>query len=448
MTQITDIDLRDLIENQKITRFRLSIIVWSCVVMAIEGYDMQLAAFAAPAIINAWHINRAYFGPVFGFGLFGYMLGATLLGSLGDRFGRKKIIIGGTLWFGIFTLAATHAASITGLLAFRFIAGLGLGASIPTTIALAVEYAPSRTRATTVGILFIGYNIGAAAAGFIAARLIPVFGWPSVFYVGGIAPILLGMILVFVLPESIGFLALKQNGFADVSAIVAKLRSDLSFEHDARFVLREEKRSGVPVRHLFTEGRAAVTLLLWIAYVFSLTSQFFLTSWLPTVLVGSGLSLGNAVVTGSAVQIGGAFGGLILCWLIDKRGILTLVASFAIVAPLIVLVPWATVSNILLMPLGFVIGFCLMGGLTGLNGISGTFYPTYIRSTGVGWALGVGRIGSILGPVLGGILISFNPRNSVLFTCAAVPVLCCAGALYLFANLPVTSHARQASAVP
>lgn len=416
--------------------------------MAIEGYDMQLAAFAAPAIINAWHINRAYFGPVFGFGLFGYMLGATLLGSLGDRFGRKKIIIGGTLWFGIFTLAATHATSITGLLAFRFIAGLGLGASIPTTIALAVEYAPSRTRATTVGILFIGYNIGAAAAGFIAARLIPVFGWPSVFYVGGIAPILLGMILVFVLPESIGFLALKQNGFADVSAIVAKLRSDLSFEHDARFVLREEKRSGVPVRHLFTEGRAAVTLLLWIAYVFSLTSQFFLTSWLPTVLVGSGLSLGNAVVTGSAVQIGGAFGGLILCWLIDKRGILTLVASFAIVAPLIVLVPWATVSNILLMPLGFVIGFCLMGGLTGLNGISGTFYPTYIRSTGVGWALGVGRIGSILGPVLGGILISFNPRNSVLFTCAAVPVLCCAGALYLFANLPVTSHARQASAVP
>jgi AAHS family 4-hydroxybenzoate transporter-like MFS transporter len=220
------------------------------------------------------------------------------------------------------------------------------------------------------------------------------------------------------------------------------------FDRGARFILREEKRSGVLARHLFTEGRAATTLLLWFAYVFSLTGQYFLTSWLPTVLVGSGLSLGNAVETGSAVQIGGAFGGLILCWLIDKRGIWALVASFAVVAPLIVLVPWATVSNILLMPLAFLIGFCLMGGLTGLNGISGTFYPTYIRSTGVGWALGVGRIGSILGPVLGGILISFNPRNSVLFTCAAVPVLCCAGALYLFAKLPVNSHARQASAVP
>jgi len=447
MTQITDIDLKDLIENQKITSYRISIIVWSCIVMAIEGYDMQLAAFAAPAIIKAWHINKSFFGPVFGFGLFGYMLGATLLGSMGDRFGRKKVIIGGTLWFGIYTLVATHAASITGLLALRFVAGLGLGASVPTTLALAVEYAPSRRRATTVGILFIGYNIGAAAAGFIAARLIPVFGWPSVFYIGGIAPILLSLILIFALPESISFLALQREGFADVSAIVARLRPDLTFDKSARFVLREEKRSGVPASHLFTEGRARVTLLLWFAYIFSLTGQFFLTSWLPTVLVASGLSLGHAVVTGSAVQIGGAFGGLILCWLIDKRGILALAASFGIVAPLIALVPWATSTDLMLMPLAFLIGFCLMGGLTGLNGISGTFYPTYIRSTGVGWALGVGRVGSILGPVLGGILISFNPPNAVLFACAALPVLCCAGALFLFAKLPTTAHARQASAL-
>src|ERR1700730_15191578 len=121
MAEIKEIDLTDLIENQKFSWYRLSIIVWCCVVMAIEGYDMQLAAFAAPAIIRAWHINRAYFGPVFGFGLFGYMLGATLLGSLGDRFGRRKIIIGGSVWFGLFTLVATHAPSITGLLVFRFI---------------------------------------------------------------------------------------------------------------------------------------------------------------------------------------------------------------------------------------------------------------------------------------------------------------------------------------
>jgi MFS transporter, AAHS family, 4-hydroxybenzoate transporter len=443
-----DVDLTALIEKQNISWFRVSIIVWSCAVMALEGYDMQLAAFAAPAIIKAWQVNKSYFGPVFGFGLFGYMLGATLLGSLADRFGRKKIIIGGAFWFGAFTLAAAHAASIMELLVFRFVAGLGLGASIPSTLALAVEYAPSRSRATTVGILFIGYNIGGAAGGFIAAKLIPAIGWPSVFYIGGIAPLILSLVLIFVLPESIGFLALRQNGYARISAIVAKLRPELSFDRGARFLLREEKQSGVPVRHLFTEGRAIVTLLLWFAYVSSLMGQHFLTSWLPTVLVGSGVSLGHAVLTGSSVQIGAAVGGLTLCWLIDKRGFLILAGSFAIVAPLIVLVPLATVSNVLLMSLAFLIGFCLLGGLTGLNGISGTLYPTYIRSTGVGWALGVGRIGSILGPVLGGVLISFNPPNSVLFTFAAAPVLCCAGALYLFAKLPATSHARRASAVP
>jgi AAHS family 4-hydroxybenzoate transporter-like MFS transporter len=249
------------------------------------------------------------------------------------------------------------------------------------------------------------------------------------------------------LPESVSFLALKQNSPAKVAAIAARLRPDLTFERDARFVLKEEKQGGVPARHLFTEGRAAMTLLLWFAYISSLMGQHFLTSWLPTVLVGSGVSLGHAVLAGSSVQIGAAVGGLTLCWLIDRRGIFALITSFAIVAPLIALVPFATQFAMLLMPLAFLIGFGLLGGLTGLNGICGTLYPTYIRSTGVGWALGVGRIGSILGPVLGGILISFNPSNGVLFACAGAPVLCCAGALYLFLRLPVSSRAYQAPVV-
>ncbi len=440
MPQPADIDLKSLIENRKFSWFRFSIMVWSCVVMAIEGYDMQLAGFAAPAIIQTWHVNKSYFGPVFGFGLFGYMLGATLLSSLADRFGRKTIIISGVFWFGMFTLAAAHSTSITQLLLLRFTAGLGLGAAIPTTLALAVEYAPSGRRATTVGILFIGYNIGGALGGFIAAKLIPSLGWPSVFYIGGGAPIVLSLVLLLVLPESIGFLALRQNSPDKVAAIAARLRPDLTFQTGARFTLSEERNAGVPARHLFTEGRAAITLLLWFTYIAGLMGQHFLTSWLPTVLVGSGVTLSHAVLAGSSVQIGAAVGGLILCWLIDRRGAAALAVAFAIVAPLIALVPFATQSTPLLMPLAFLIGFGLTGGLTGLNGISGTLYPTYIRSTGVGWALGIGRIGSILGPVLGGILISFNPSNTVLFICAAMPVLFCAGALYRFEKMPRVSH--------
>ncbi len=447
MPQAGEIDLTTLIERQHIGWFRISIFFWSCAVMAVEGYDMQLAGFAAPAIIKAWNINKARLTSVFGFGLFGYMLGATLLSSLADRFGRKKIILGGAFWFGAFTLIAASSHSVTQLLILRFLAGLGLGAAIPTTIALAVEYAPSRTRATTVGILFIGYNIGGALGGFLAAKLMPSLGWPSVFFIGGITPILLTFALIFVLPESIGFLALRRSESRDLAAIAFRLDPELKSEPAKRFLVLEEKRSGVPARHLFTEGRATITLLLWLAYICVLMAQHFLTSWLPTLLVGSGLSLSHAVLAGSSVAIGAGIGGLTLCWLIDRRGISALVSSFVVVALLVALLPYATQSDLLLMPLAFLIGFGLVGGLTGLNGLSGTLYPTCIRSTGVGWAFGVGRIGSILGPVLGGLLISFNPPNSVLFACAGVPILCCAGALYLFSRMPTAPSTREAAAV-
>jgi AAHS family 4-hydroxybenzoate transporter-like MFS transporter len=447
MPQAAEIDLTALIERQRIGWFRISILLWSCAVMAVEGYDMQLAGFAAPAIIKAWKIDKTLLTPVFGFGLFGYMLGATLLSSLADRFGRKKIIQGGVFWFGALTLAAASSHSIADLTILRFLAGLGLGAAIPTTIALAVEYAPSRIRATTVGILFIGYNIGSALGGLIAAKLMPTLGWPSVFYIGGISPILLSLTLIFVLPESISFLALRRSESCDLTAVAARLDPELKPERAARFLLREEKQSGAPARHLFTEGRAMITLLLWLAYISVLMAQHFLTSWLPTLLVSSGLSLSDSVLAGSSVAIGAAIGGLTLCWLTDRQGIFALVSSFAIVALLIALLPYTTRSDFLLMPLAFLIGFGLVGGLTGLNGLSGTLYPTYIRSTGVGAAFGVGRIGSILGPVLGGLLISLNPSNSVLFTCAAVPVLCCSGALYLFTRLATASSTREATVV-
>src|ERR1700722_332217 len=174
------IDVADLIEIRKIGWFQFVVIGWACATMFIEGYDMQVVPFAAPAIIKAWHVNKAYFGPVFGFGLFGYMLGATLLSNLGDKFGRKRIIIGGGLLFGVFTLAAAFSSTLRELLVLRFLAGIGLGASIPSAIALAAEYAPSRNRAITISAIFIGYNLGSTVGGLIAAKFMPIFGWPVV----------------------------------------------------------------------------------------------------------------------------------------------------------------------------------------------------------------------------------------------------------------------------
>jgi MFS transporter, AAHS family, 4-hydroxybenzoate transporter len=441
------IDVANLIENRKVSAFQIAVIAWACAIMFIEGYDMQVVPFAAPAIIKAWHVNKSYFGPVFGFGLFGYMLGATILSNLGDKLGRKKIIVAGGLLFGAFTLASAFSSTLRELLVLRFIAGIGLGASIPSAIALAAEYAPTRTRATTISILFMGYNLGSTAGGLLAAKFIPIFGWPVVFYVGGILPILMSLALIFTLPESVRFLALQKGQQHRVAAIAARLAPERNFDADTHFVLREEHRGGMPVKNLFTEGRAFMTVMLWFAFISSLLGHTFLTSWLPTVLSGEGMSLSHAEISGALLQFGGAFGSVLIGWLLDKRGIITTAIAFALSAPLIVFIGSAHITDAVLMAAVFLTGIGMLGGQVGLNAMSGSIYPTYIRSTGAGWAFGVGRVGSILGPVIGGVLIGWGQPASLLFIYAAIPFLCCAGATYLLGRLPAR-RAEEARAIP
>lgn len=432
MTQSnTVVDVRSTIQGQQFNFFRAAIVGWAFLIMAIEGYNMQVVGYAAPSIIKAWHLNKASFAWVFSIGLFGYLLGAIVLSNLSDRIGRKAVVVCGALLFGAFTIACARTSTLINLEILRFIAGAGLGVSIPTIIALTVEFAPTRARATTVGVTFIGYNAGAALGGFIAAKLMPVYGWQSAFYVGGFAPLVIGLVFVVALPESVGFLALKQARPDRVAAILAKIRPDMAFDRNARFVLREEKHPGLPVKRLFTDGRAMMTSLLWAAYIASLIGHQFMTSWLPTVLNSSGMSLSRAVMAAALFQAGGGVGAVLVCWCLDKRGITAVAASFGIATFLTIMVGFAGSSDALMMGIVFVNGICMLGGQVGLNALSGTIYPTYIRSTGAGWAFGVGRIGSILGPVMGGILISMNPSKALLFTYAAIPVLVCAGATFL-----------------
>jgi AAHS family 4-hydroxybenzoate transporter-like MFS transporter len=428
MEAAQDIDAGALIESQPRSWFSASIVFWSCALMFIEGYDMQVAAYAAPAIIKAWQIDRAALGPVFGAGLFGYMLGATCLSDLADRFGRKRVILAGMWLFGLFTLAAAFAGSLEALLALRFVAGIGLGGSIPTAIALNAEYAPANRRATRIALMFVGYTIGAAGGGVLVAQLMPLYGWKVTFVIGGLAPLALSLILLRTLPESARFLALSSGQSARLGAILARLRPDLAIAADARFVLREVRQPGLPVRQLFRDGRGLTTGLLWVAFVTSFLGHHFLTSWLPTVLVSDGIPLGHAVIAAALFQAGGTIGSLAVGRLIDLRGIAALAATFAIGAPLVALIGAPGLGEAALLGVVFVAGIFVLGGQVGLNALAGTFYPTFIRSTGAGWAFGVGRVGSILGPVLGGILIGLGLPTWLLLICAAAPLLCCAGA--------------------
>ncbi len=210
MNRTGEIDISELIEGQRLGLYQISIMVLLGAIMFFDGYDMQVLGYAAPALLKAWHIEKAAFGLAFGAGMTGFMLGATLLGQLGDRFGRKKMILGGALLFGASTAASGLATTLNALFLLRFVAGIGMGGTVPNAIALSAEFAPVKKRATKVSTMYVGYTLGSALSGFIAARYIPLYGWPSVFYIGGITPLLLVPVLALGLPESLRFLALKQ----------------------------------------------------------------------------------------------------------------------------------------------------------------------------------------------------------------------------------------------
>jgi AAHS family 4-hydroxybenzoate transporter-like MFS transporter len=440
----TTIDVGAVIESQRLGWFHLSLLLSTCMVMFMEGYDMQVLSYAAPAIIKAWNLTNAYFGPVFGLGLFGNLLGGTLLGHLADRLGRKKVIVGGAISFGLLTLAAAYATSLQALLVLRFLAGIGIGASIPAAIALAVEYAPAHLRARTISLLYLGYTLGGTLGGFAAARLIPRFGWPVVFQIGGIGPILIAAVVAFTLPESVRFLTLRRERPEEVRAVLSRLSPDSRIGEATDFIVEERSHQGIPVKHLFANGRAAVTILLWIAFICSLLGHYFLTSWLPTILAGAAVPLTYAIISAALLQGGGGIGGLVLCWLSDEKSILFIALAFCLVSPLIILLPQLKGNPLLI--LAFFIGFLLVGGQIGLNAIAGTFYPTDIRATGIGWALGVGRVGSILGPVIGGLLISARLPTQSLFIYTAVIVLFCAVAIFSVWKISRTGNAyRQAA---
>lgn len=454
MAGAATMDVAGLIEGQKFGRFQAGLMIWICAFMFIEGYDMQVLGYAAPAIIKAWHVDKSAFGWIFGASLGGFMLGATLLGNLGDAFGRKIMVVVGCLVFGVLTLASAFAYDANSLMVLRALAGLGLGGSIPNAIALMAEYAPSRTRATRVGVMYIGYTLGSALGGFIAAQLIPAFGWGSVFILGGIAPIILAVTLLVVLPESVRFLMLRRGQTDAVLTLLRRARPDLDLREGTQFTLQETKQTALPVQQLFMDGRVVMTLLLWLGYASNMVSLHFLTSWLPTVIAESGVPLSHAVIATALLQTGGAVGSLIVGALIDRVGIGGIVAALLVVVPCVAGLGHVGTQEVPLMTLVTLAGFGIIGGQAGINALSGTLYPTFMRSTGTGWAFGMGRFGSIMGPVIGGYLIGLGLPLGTLFAAASAPIFVSAGALFCLGRLSIVRNrneggeAIQAAAAP
>ncbi len=438
------VDVAELIDQQPVTRFQIRVIALCAGVVFMDGFDTQAIGYVAPTLGKLWNLKPGALGPVFGAGLFGLMLGALIGGPLADRIGRKRVIILSTLAFGLCSLLTVTADSLNSLLLWRLATGLGLGGAMPNAIALTSEYSPQRSRATLVMIMFCGFSLGSALGGVFAARLIPSFGWTAVFWLGGILPIALSLLLILALPESIRLLALRGSEDRRIRTILAHIAPALSFAGETRFVAREERLSGFTVRHLFGGGRALGTALLWVMFFMNLLDLYFLANWLPTLISNAGIAVEIAVIITTLLQIGGVAGAVSLGWLIDRHSpFLVLAAAYLVAGLLIAAIGTSGASLALLIPTVFGAGFCIVGAQIGANALSASFYPTAIRSTGVGWALGIGRIGSIIGPVVGGIILSLHWQTMSLFLIGALPAFCAAAAALVMARQPTERAAAH-----
>ncbi|TMJ27042.1 MAG: MFS transporter [Alphaproteobacteria bacterium] len=429
-----------LIDAQKIGTFQIRVAVLCAAVVFMDGFDAQAIGYVAPTLSKAWSLKPGELGPVFAAGLFGLMLGALAFSPLADRIGRKPVIIFCTLWFGVTSLLTVTAESTTSLLVWRFVTGLGLGGAMPNPIALTCEYAM---------VMFIGFSLGSAVGGAIAAQLAPSYGWQSVFWLGGIFPLLLAPVLIFWLPESIRLLALKGTRNEYVARLIRAINPALRFAPGTRFIAPEEHPEGFPVEHLFTEGRALATVLIWVMFFTNLLVIYFCATWLPTVINNTGVSVRLAVIATALFQVGGIVGTLVLAVLIERFGPYRVLAGAYFAAAILIAAIGQAGSTIeLVIPAVFGAGFCVVGAQIGANALTATFYPTFIRSTGVGWALGIGRVGSIIGPLLGGMMLSLQWHIPTIFFAGAVPVLIAGCAVLAMGRLPKIAKHQGPSALP
>lgn len=395
----------DVIDRRPLSATQWWVLGLCTLVVLLDGFDVQAAAFSGPALAAAWQLERAAMGPVYAAGLAGMAVGALLLGPLGDRHGRRPALLLSVLAFGSCTLLTAFAQNIEQLLAMRFATGFGLGGALPNTTALISEYAPRRHRNLCVAVTFLGIPLGGILGGVLASWLLPRFGWPSVYVAGGLAPLALLPLLWRRLPESISYLV-SRGAQAPALTILRRIAPD------AHGPLAAPERAVVarfPVRTLFESGYAGDTLKLWATFFANLIAVYFLISWIPSLVVEAGFALRYATWATVALNLGGAIGPLLLARLTAAWGTRRVLPAALLLAALAVIVTGRVGHSLpLLLTLVFACGFFAFGAQISLNTLTAYIYPTQARSTGVGWALGIGRIGSILGPLMGGLLLQMK----------------------------------------
>jgi AAHS family 4-hydroxybenzoate transporter-like MFS transporter len=420
-----------VMNGAKISSLQILTLVLCFLVVAADGFDVAAAGYVAPLLKREWMLTAPQMGPIFGAGLFGLAIGSFIFGPLADRIGRRRVIVVSMLLFAIGSIACGYANSVSSLVTLRFLTGLGLGGAMPAALTLSSEFAPERNRALLVTLMFCGFTLGLAFGGGIAALLIPRFGWQGVFFFGGAVPLVLAPVVWLLLPESLRFMAGKPKYEAEARSVLRRLtgRDDVRLE----VVVPGEQAAGKGVgaggtvsvaATLFNSHYRAGTLLLWLAFFCTLWVYYQVSSWLPTVITDSGIAVTEAATIGAMMPVGGTIGSLINARLMDRYNpFFVLTCSYVVAALSIVLIGAAIAHPGWLYLAVFCTGLGLSGAQTGANVLVSGFYTTAARATGVSWALAVGRVGSIVGSVTGGLLLAALATKQTAFIVFAIPAV-------------------------
>ena len=430
MTHAAPFDVQSWIDRQRLSPLQIGVAVLCGLAVMLDGFDSQIVGFIAPALLQEFKVAPAALATTFSAGLFGILVGCLALAPVADWLGRRRVVIASVVLFAVATLFAAGASSLHELELLRFVAGIGLGACMPNTLALTSEYAPARLRGTLTAWMFTGFSLGALAGGLMASQIVPHVGWRPLLVAGGVLPLALSVAMLVLLPESVRHLTLKTTSRARIAAILRRIADDPAIAASSSFSAGEQGRGGFTLPHLFDEGRGPGTLVLWAAFFLMLFDVFLLASWTPVVLASAGLPRETAVLAGATQQAGSVAATLLLGPLFDRFGFYRSLIPVLLASAVGVVLMGAMSDDTLARTLGaFVAGAGVMGGQTALVVVAGAFYPTFVRATGIGWGLGVGRVGAIVGPLVGGWMIAahWSPRD--IFMAAAAPPICAAALL-------------------